>query len=429
MVFSRKTAYRWVSVLLLSGSIIAPLASAQEASDPQAQLPLKDLRLFTAIFEHIRNAYVEPISDEELLENAIKGMLQELDPHSAYLNATAFNSLQESTQGEFSGVGLEIGTENGFIKVVTPIDESPAYKAGIEAGDIITELDNQPIQGLSVTEAAKLMRGKIGTDVIFTIVRKGIDAPFEVTVTRGAIQLLSVRNRVIDSDYGYLRISQFQANTGEDFKKAVDRLYKKQPALKGIVLDLRNNPGGVLQASVEVVDAMVEEGLIVYTEGRLSRNNQSFSATSGDMTNGLPVVVLINGGSASASEIVAGALQDSQRAVIMGTRSFGKGSVQTIVPVDEDKAIKLTTARYYTPNGRSIQAQGIEPDIIVERATITKIEQREALKESDLSGHLSNTGNDKDELLEQASSEFKIDDNQLFEAVNLLKGLAIYARK
>jgi len=423
MIFSRKMV---LGALLAIG--LSPGVSAQQEPGADAPLPLKDLRLFTVIFEHIRNAYVEPISDEELLENAIKGMLQELDPHSSYLSAPAFSSLQESTQGEFSGVGLEIGTENGFIKVISPIDESPAYKAGIEAGDFVIELDGQSVRGLSVSEAAKLMRGKIGTSVVFTIMRQGIDEPFEVTLTREAIQLLSVRNRVIDGDYGYLRIAQFQANTGKDFKKSIERLYKKQPNLKGIVLDLRNNPGGVLQASVDVVDAMVDEGLIVYTEGRQSRNNQTYSATKGDLINGLPVVVLINAGSASASEIVAGALQDSQRAVIMGTRSFGKGSVQTIVPVDDNKAIKLTTARYFTPNGRSIQAQGIEPDIVVERATITKIQQRESIKESDLSGHLSNTADDK-EPLEQASSDIEIDDNQLFEAVNLLKGLAIFAKK
>ena len=422
----RKAVYRWASITLISSAVVSPLANSQEQTAQDAPLPFKDLRLFTAIFERIRNAYVEPISDEELLQSAIKGMLRDLDPHSAYLDTEAFGSLQENTQGEFSGVGLEIGTENGFVTVVTPIDDSPAFNAGIEAGDVILELDGSPIRGISVIEAAKRMRGRVGTDVTFTILRKGIEEPFDVTVTRGVIQLSSVRNRVIDEYYGYLRISQFQANTGKDFKTAIEQLYKKQPNLKGIVLDLRNNPGGVLQASVEVVDAFVDSGLIVYTEGRLSQSNQSFSATAGDMTNGLPVIVLINGGSASASEIVAGALQDSQRAVIMGTRSFGKGSVQSIMPVDDDKAIKLTTARYFTPNGRSIQAQGIEPDIVVERATITRIEQSEGLKESDLSGHLSNKSDG--ELIEQASSDIKIEDNQLFEAVNLLKGLAIYAK-
>ncbi|MGH1486404.1 MAG: S41 family peptidase [Cellvibrionaceae bacterium] len=399
-------------------------ASNIESSDP---LPLQDLRLFTLIFDHIRRSYVEPVTDQELLENAVKGMLQELDPHSDYLDASHFSNLQESTQGQFSGVGLEIGQENGYIKVITPIDGSPAKKAGLQAGDLVIKLDNQSIRGLSLSEAAKKMRGPKGTEVIFTVIRQGLEKAIDITVMRDTIQTRSVRSRTIEDDFGYVRISQFQANTGKDFVTAISKLLKENKQLKGIVLDLRNNPGGVLQASVEVVDALVNDGLIVYTEGRLDNSNQSFSATTGDIAQGLPMVVLINGGSASAAEIVAGALQDQQRAIIMGTRSFGKGSVQTVLPVGKDKGIKLTTALYFTPEGRSIQAQGIEPDVIIERATITQLGGDARVKEADLSGHLANGNGDEDvKPSTKKSRSQNTEDNQLFEALNMLKGLAIF---
>ncbi len=400
----------------------ADLKAETNNKDP---LPLQDLRLFTLIFDHIRRSYVEPVSDQELLENAIKGMLQELDPHSDYLDTSHFNSLQESTQGEFSGVGLEIGSENGYIKVITPIDDTPAEKAGIQAGDLIIKLDEKSIRGLSISEAAKIMRGPKGTPVIFTIVRKGEDKPITITVVRDTIKTKSVRSRLIEDDFGYVRISQFQSHTGKDFESAIKKLRKKNPNLKGFVLDLRNNPGGILQASVQVVDALINDGLIVYTEGRLENNNQSFSAKTGDLAEGLPIVALINGGSASAAEIVAGALQDHSRAIIMGTRSFGKGSVQTILPVAQDKGIKLTTARYFTPKGRSIQAQGIEPDVVIKRATITQIDGDQRIKEADLSGHLTNGNEGKDKANEESKGS-DTDDNQLFEALNMLKGLAIF---
>jgi carboxyl-terminal processing protease len=394
-----------------------------EEKDP---LPLQDLRLFTLIFDHIRRSYVEPVSDQELLENAVKGMLQELDPHSDYLNAKNFNSLQETTQGEFTGVGIEIGSENGFVKIITPIDDTPADKAGLQAGDLIIKLDNESIRGLSLSEAAKKMRGPKDTPVVFTIIRKGQQEPIDITVVRGTIKSQSVRTRILEKDFGYIRISQFQANTGKDFVTGVSKLFLKNKNLKGFVLDLRNNPGGVLQASVEVVDALINKGLIVYTEGRLENTNQSFSATTGDITKGLPIVVLINGGSASAAEIVAGALQDQKRAIIMGTRSFGKGSVQTILPVGQDKGIKLTTALYYTPNGRSIQAEGIKPDVVIKRATITQLADELRFKESDLSGHLTNKNKEQTNSDENSETKQNTEDNQLFEAVNMLKGLSIF---
>jgi carboxyl-terminal processing protease len=392
----------------------------------KAPLPLKDLQLFTLIFDQIRRSYVEPISDQELLENAIKGMLQELDPHSSYLDGSHFSSLKETTQGHFSGVGIEIGSENGYIKVITPIDETPAEKAGVEAGDLIIKLDGQSIRGFSISQAAKLMRGSKGSPITFTIVRKGRDKPFDITIIRDRIKTRSVRSKIIEDDFGYIRISQFQSNTGSEFAGQINKLKQENEQLKGFVLDLRNNPGGVLQASVHVVDALIDKGTIVSTKGRLENNDQLFSATTGDASQGLPFVVLINGGSASAAEIVAGALQDHSRAIIMGTRSFGKGSVQTIFPVDKNKGIKLTTARYYTPSGRSIQAQGIVPDVIIERATITQINEDDGVKEADLAGHLSNGSGDEIEIGDTKSRVDNIADNQLFEAINMLKGLAIF---
>ena len=408
-----------------TASVSEPNAEAAVGSE----LPLKELRLFTLIFDHIRRSYVEPISDQQLLENAIKGMLGEMDPHSAYLDASSFEQLQESTKGEFTGIGVEMGSEDGFIKVISPIDGSPAEKAGMQAGDIIIKVDQESIQGLSVSEAAKKIRGPVGSTVVFTVIRTNVEKPLEISITRDIIKSISTRHRVIEDSIGYVRIAQFQSETGNDFVKSIQKLRNDTPDLNGFIIDLRNNPGGILQSSVQVVDALIDSGTVVYTQGRLDSSNISFSATDGDETSGLPVVVLINGGSASASEIVAGALQDHRRAVIMGTRSFGKGSVQTILPVGDKKGIKLTTARYFTPNGRSIQAQGITPDIIVEPATITTINTREQLTEASLGGHLKNKS-DKTKKDEKATTDTSLTkDNQLFEAINLLKGLAILTQK
>ncbi|MFL0797521.1 MAG: S41 family peptidase [Cellvibrionaceae bacterium] len=420
------------SALFLS----SPLYAEQEkdtlptVDTPHGQLPLEDLRTFTKVFAHIRQAYVEDIDDPTLLENAIRGMLEGLDPHSTYLDKDSFDDLQVSTSGEFGGLGIEVGMEDGFVKVVSPIDDTPASRAGIEAGDLIIKLDNKTVKGLGLHEAVNQMRGPKGSDIILTIVREGEDQPFDVTLTRDTIKVQSVRSRVLEPGYGYLRIAQFQLNTGKDALKEIKEL-QENGELKGLVLDLRNNPGGVLQASVEVADAFLNDGLIVYTEGRLPNADISYSAEDGDIIDGIPIVVLINDGSASASEIVAGALQDHKRAVVMGTDSFGKGSVQTVIPIADDRAIKLTTALYFTPNGRSIQAHGIVPDIRIERAKITKLRQRSRTTEADLSGHLDNANGGKTLDSNQRAENRQNDksditrDNQVFEALNLLKGLHI----
>ena len=410
---------------LLACVALSSLSLGAMAQQTEDQLPLDDLRIFADVFNHIRLSYVEEVDDKTLLEYAIRGMLSGLDPHSAYLDAESFDDLQINTSGEFGGIGLEVGMENGFIKVVAPIDGTPAEKAGVLSGDLIIKLDNKPVKGMSLTEAVNMMRGLKGSKIDLTIVREGVRQPFDVTVTRDTIKVESVRSRFLEPGFAYIRISQFQSKTASEFKTALNDLQAKEP-LKGLVIDLRNNPGGILQTSVEIADDLLTEGLIVYTEGRLSSAYSKYTATPNDLSKGVPIVVLINGGSASASEIVAGALQDHKRAVIMGTKSFGKGSVQTVVPISETQAIKLTTARYFTPNGRSIQAQGIEPDIIVERARIEALPENTNITEADLKGHLGNDNESdsqsrKQELKEQLFNR----DNQLYEALNLLKGLNI----
>jgi len=415
---------------------ILPLATASaeteaKTTDPQAtqeeRLPLRELRLFTQVFEQIRRGYVEEVADTELLENAIAGLLLELDPHSVYLNQTDYEQLQESATGEYGGLGLQVGSERGMIKVISPIDDSPAAKAGIEAGDFIVEVDGTPVRGMAVQKAIDKLRGEKGTSIELTVFREGEEGPLDITVIRDIIQVSSVRSRIIEPGYGYVRVSQFQVSSGDDFKDALISLKAKKPALKGLIIDLRNNPGGLVPASVEIADAVLDGGTVVYTEGRLPSANISFDAESGDLLQGTPIVVLINGGSASASEIVAGALQDHQRAAIMGTQSFGKGSVQTVIPLGDGRAVKLTTARYFTPNGRSIQAEGIVPDIIVEPAEIRLYKKRKQVREADLEGHL-----------EQADSKMKkakdrdediTSDNQLYEALNVLKGFQLLGKK
>jgi len=400
----------------------APSASAK------APLPLEELRTFAEVLDRIKAAYVEPVDDKTLLENAIKGMLSNLDPHSAYLEPEAFAELQESTSGEFGGLGIEVGMEDGFIKVVSPIDDTPASKAGIEAGDLIVKIDGQPTKGLSMMDAIGKMRGKPGSSISLTLVREG-GQPFDVKLTRAVIKVRSVRSQILEPGYGYLRVTQFQVNSGEEVGKALAKLKKDNDGkkLNGLVLDLRNNPGGVLQAAVEISDHFLTKGLIVYTEGRIANSELRFNADPADASEGVPLVVLINGGSASASEIVAGALQDHKRGVLMGTDSFGKGSVQTVLPLNNDRALKLTTALYYTPNGRSIQAQGIEPDIKVERAKLTREQAADGFREADLAGHLGNGngGPDRPTATQIASDSPRPqdDDYQLGQALNLLKGL------
>ncbi|MGH1462784.1 MAG: S41 family peptidase [Neptuniibacter sp.] len=398
--------------------------SGGQPGEPIKSLPLDELRLFTEVFQRIKNAYVEPVDDAVLLEDALKGMISGLDPHSAYLEPREFESLQQHTSGEFGGLGIEVGMEDGFVRVITPIDDTPAQRAGVKAGDLITKLDEQPVQGLSLNEAVDLMRGKPGSKVVLTIVRKGEEKPLEIEVTRDVIQVASVKSRTIDEHYAYVRVSQFQVDSGKEVHKHLERLLEKD--IKGVVLDLRNNPGGVLQAAVDISNIFLNEGLIVYTKGRLSESEQRFSASSATLVPELPMVVLINGGSASASEIVAGALQDQSRSVIMGQPSFGKGSVQTILPLTQERALKLTTARYYTPDGRSIQAQGIKPDILVNDAEITvRNDGPEFLKESDLSGHLDNGNGDGVNAKGNKFENIAESDYQLYEAINLLKALVI----
>lgn len=421
------------SMLLLgvlnSSVMAAPSAPTAETPSSTQTLPLNDLRTFAEVLERIKTAYVEPIDDKTLFENAIKGMLSNLDPHSSYLEPDAFRDLQESTSGEFGGLGIEVGLEDGILQVIAPIDDSPASAAGLEAQDLIIKIDDQPTKGLSLMESVEKMRGKPGTSIRLTIVREG-RKPFDVTLKRAVIKNRSVKSQLLENDYGFLRISQFQVNTGDEVEKALARLKKenKGQPLKGLILDLRNNPGGVLQAAVEVTDHFLSSGLIVYTKGRLANAELRFSANAKNASEGVPLVVLINGGSASASEIVAGALQDHKRGIVMGTDSFGKGSVQTVLPLNNDRALKLTTALYYTPKGRSIQAQGIVPDILVERAKLSQEDSTLGIKEADLVGHLGN-GNGGPDKRSNADKDKKPrlqdEDYQINQAINLLKGINV----
>jgi carboxyl-terminal processing protease len=419
-----------IGLLLGSPAVLAAEAAEAPAAavNGKAPLPLEELRTFAEVMDRIKAAYVEPVDDKTLLENAIKGMLSNLDPHSAYLEPEAFAELQESTSGEFGGLGIEVGTEDGFIKVVSPIDDTPASKAGIQPGDLIVKIDGQPTKGLSLMEAVDKMRGKAGSKINLTLVREG-GRPFDVELTRAVIKVKSVKSQLLEDGYGLIRITQFQVNTGEEVGKALAKLRKDNgKKLRGLVLDLRNNPGGVLQAAVEVSDHFLRKGLIVYTEGRIANSELRFNADPADASEGVPLVVLINGGSASASEIVAGALQDHKRGVLMGTESFGKGSVQTVLPLNNDRALKLTTALYFTPNGRSIQAQGIVPDIEVARAKLTREDGGELIKEADLAGHLGNGNGGADKpsgKKAKGDPRPQDDDYQLSQALNLLKGLNV----
>ncbi len=419
---------------------------AQKNSGRAAPLPLDDLRTFVEILNRVKSDYVEPVEDETLIENSIRGMLDGLDPHSAYLSPEEFREVNISTTGKFGGLGIEVQMQNGFVRVVAPIDDTPAAKAGIQAGDLIIRIDNIAVKGLSLIEAVKILRGEPGTKVTLTLLRESVEQPFKVELTRDIIKVKSVKSKLLEPGFGYLRVTQFSTETGQSLVNEFDKLKKENKGeLNGIVLDLRNNPGGVLNAAVEVSDAFLDDGTVVSIKGRLPDANQDFNATRGDIHRGRPLVVLVNGGSASASEIVAGAIQDHGRGVIMGSPTFGKGSVQTILPLQNDAALKLTTARYYTPKGRSIQAQGIEPDVAIRQVTVTasKDSEFEPFKEADLAGRLKNENGDPKPDKDKGDKDddgpgisgppqkngdekpLVESDYALYEALNLLKGMYI----
>jgi len=427
----RKTEYALLALLVLAvlaaGSTMVSLARSQSASAANSEI-YKQLDLFGEVLERVRADYVEAPEDAELIESAINGMLTALDPHSAYLNPKHFRDMQVQTRGEFGGLGIEVTMENGVVKVVSPIEDTPASRAGLMSGDLITHLDKEQILGLTLQEAVEKMRGPVNSPITLTIVRKGVDDPFEVKVVRDMIHINPVKYNVEGDDVGYIRLTTFNEQTTENLQEAVRELKKELgPKLKGYIIDLRNNPGGLLDQAISVSDAFLDQGAIVLTRGRNLEETQRSNARQGDITNGEKLVVLINGGSASASEIVAGALQDHHRATVIGTRSFGKGSVQTIIPLGANGALRLTTARYYTPSGRSIQAKGIDPQIVVEEELPDEVKKKEEIQgtrgESTLRGHLK--GEDGEEQSGSSSyvPEDKAKDTQLQYALDLLRGI------
>ncbi len=452
-------------VVLMTGVVLGVAVAVGQgvwAERESAALPIDELRTFTEVFGRIKSSYVEEVDDKELLESAIRGMLSGLDPHSAFLDDEEFKELQIGTSGEFGGLGIEVNMENGFVKVVAPIDDTPAQRAGVKAGDLIVRLDDVPVKGMTLNEAVKVMRGKPGTDITLTIIRGGEERPLKVTITRDVIKVKSVKWRMLEPGYAYVRVTQFQSRSARNVEEAVEKLRSQaEGKLRGLVLDLRNNPGGVLNGAVELSDLFLENGRIVYTDGRIADSRLDFNATPGDLLEGAPMVVLVNSGSASASEIVAGALQDHKRAVIVGSKTFGKGSVQTILPLANNTGVKLTTARYFTPSGRSIQAEGIVPDISLDSLRVERGDRPDVapVKEADLAGHLDNGGTDGEETEsgdestdkeqdtqqdskegssgkkgeEREGADEKEDlatrDYQLFEALNLLKAMSIHTNR
>lgn len=422
--FTLITIWLW---LFLNSSAHSQDAPA-EPEQVTAQFSLEELKMFARLFEQVRQNYVEEVTDSELLEMAIKGMLEQLDPHSELLDQEKREFLESSSDGTFYGIGLELTMEEGELTVITPLDDSPAARANMQPGDVILEVDDQSVWGMSLSESLELMDGN-SDPMKLLIGRQNSPEPIEISLTREKIALSSVRVKTLTHDIGYLRIRQFQRDTGSELQDELSELLREHPYITGLILDLRNNPGGILQAAVEVTDAFVSDGLIVTTRGRTAESEIHFYASGQTVAPTIPLVVLINQGSASASEIVAGALQDHKRALIMGDISFGKGSVQNIVPIDDHRAIKLTTARYYTPAGRSIQAQGIFPDVSVLDGDINRDEPGHKLSEADLLGHLENDLDDRSpELLGLRETLSDIDDLQLAQALAFLKGLAVYQR-
>jgi carboxyl-terminal processing protease len=466
------------ATLIASVLVLMPMAACSEETSKEEKLPIADLQRFTKVIEYIKEYYVKPVSDEVLFENAMRGMLAGLDPHSSYFSMDEFSDLKASTTGKFGGLGVQVIPEDGFIRVISPIDDTPAQRAGIQSGDLIIKLDNTAVKGLTEQQAIEKMRGEKGTKIVLTIIRQGENKPLLITVVRDTINVQSVRTKMLDDNFGYVRVSQFQSNSGEELTRSLQALKKNNGGkLKGIILDLRNNPGGVLDSAVQIADAFLDrdklkqyDNVIVYAKGRIPGSQLKEKAHAGDLLNGSPIVVLINAGSASAAEIVTGALQDYHRAVVVGTKSWGKGTVQTVLPLKDNRGLKLTTALYYTPAGRSIQATGIVPDILVQNLKIPAPEKDDLntllFRESDLQGHLEN-GNakdteqsidqkieekidqkiktqdkdknkninknkDKDKLSEKTPSstdpvatDLLYTDYQLHEALNILKGLTL----
>ena len=421
----------FVFLSVLMSAIISANATKSDhekiiKKNEEGRLPLKELRIFTQVFEQVRRGYVDEVTDLQLLESAVVGLLMELDPHSAYLDVEEHTKLQESASGQYGGLGIEISAKRGLLEVIAPIDDSPAQKAGIRTGDLIHEINGAPVRAFALPEAIDKLRGPKGSSIDLSILREGEDKPIFFNIIRDIIYSSSVRSRVLLSDIGYVRISQFQENSDKDFIAALKKLNKSDrlnDGLKGLIIDLRNNPGGLIPPAVEIANTLLDEGLIVYTEGRAPSANQKFSARPGQLLEDIPIVILINGGTASASEIVAGALQDHSRAAILGTQSFGKGSVQTVIPFGDGRAIKLTTARYFTPLGRSIQAEGITPDITIPRAETKLLDPNPRPRERDLDGHLKSQ--DHETYNEQPGATEVEHDNQLKEAVHILKGFKL----
>ena len=446
---------RWLLLSVSTLPLMIGTACARDAAAPATptveteESTYELLNLFGDVFERIKSDYVEEVTDKKLVESAINGMLSSLDPHSSYLDEKNFKEMQVQTKGEFGGLGIEVTMENGVVKVVSPIDDTPAFKAGVKAGDYITMIDGEQVMGMTLADAVSKMRGKVGTKIKLTLVRESQPEPIELSITRDVIRIQSIRAHA-EGDIGYVRITSFSEKTSDGLEEAVAKLKSEVKNMKGLVLDLRNNPGGLLDQAIDVSDAFLEKGEIVSTRDRIPENTKRYSATAGDILGGLPIVVLINNGSASASEIVAGALQDQKRAIILGTKSFGKGSVQTLIPLKDHGAIKLTTSRYYTPSGNSIQAKGIEPDIMVEAAKLVAVSNGLDRSEADLRGRLANDdekksakilnaeeapfakengGKDtsKDKSKDDAHREpTGKDDFQLARAIDLIRGLSVY---
>ena len=432
--------------LLLAASVASVPYVAQAATKGSEPDTYEMLNLFGEVFDRVKEDYVEEVTDEKLIESALNGMLSSLDPHSSYMNNKDFGEMQVQTKGEFGGLGIEVTMENGLVKVVSPIDDTPAFKADVHAGDYISHIDGVQVMGLALSEAVDKMRGAVGSKIVLTILREGAKEPIEKTIMRDVIKIQTAKTR-LEGDVGYIRLTSFSEQTASAMRAGIVDMQKKAgKELKGYVLDLRNNPGGLLDQAIEVADTFLEEGEIVSTKGRHPEDSKRYNATAGDLTGGKVVVVLVNGGSASASEIVAGALQDHNRAVVMGTKSFGKGSVQTVIPLIGHGAMRLTTSRYYTPSGRSIQAEGIQPDIEVKQAKVEYEEQSKYMStENDLAGHLSNdakpekrnvikfpepvAAKDKDgNVIKTDKKDDKPEDFQLDRAIDLIHGAEIFSK-